>query len=397
MKFIDDSGIQKTKLQESNRKNFVAAQQKVTKQITKEACDQHGITESVLDFSGPDFSIKKFREGAYSLTRSLREANSELQFGQLLRAGVQNIFNDIYQSVEVTYDAAVREAGSNKRQEFYAPLERAGFPKRVERGAPFPETSFKGLDLELINLKWGVMLAIEKELIDDDMTGQIVQRAQQLAENARIFENAYVWTRMFNKSGVSLDGEPLPLSSTYATPYADATAGGIHGSGRGVNSLATASSARLSQSSIQAGWILAKKMLDQSGRPMAVLPSILAVSPQDIFFAETLMGSDYNPSKASTATGDDGKVSGNMSINPIKQLVGIVADRFIADYGAMLIDAGKGFVFQRRDATELVQENPTSGPAFSQEVFRYKERARWEADFIDPKFMINLNPTFAST
>lgn len=391
MKFVDESGTQKTALQEQNEKEFKAFQTSETERKLVETARTYGINDwkKIFDFKRRDFSAKMFRESAYKVA-SLREAHAELALGQLLRAGVMNTFNDMYQAVEVTYTSAVREVSSNKRQEFYAPIERIGFPKRVERQGPFPETSFKGLDIELINVKYGMMFAVERELLDDDQTGQIVQRAAQMGENFRIFEEAYVWARMVNDTSASLDGEPLPVSATYATPYSTT---GIHGTGKGVNAL---SSGRLSQSQIQAGWILAKKMLDQSGRPMVVTPKVLAVSPQDVFFAEVLMNSTMNPSMSSTATADIGKTGSINSINPIKSLVGIVSSRFIKDYGTLLIDP-KGFAFQRRDATEVIQENPQSGPAFSQEVFRYKARARWEADFIDPKFIINLNPSFSAS
>lgn len=391
MLYIDGSG-QKTKLMEANEKSHKEFQTSLTESEIKRIAESHGIKDykKVLDFTRSGFSINKFREGSYAVSARLKEAQSELAFGQLLRAGVQNIFNDIYQAVEVTYTAAVREASSNKRQEFYSPLERVGFPKKVLKGDSFPETNFKGLDLELINTKYGMMLAIERELIDDDQTGQIQQRASQMGENARIHEEAYVWNRMFAGS-LSLDGEALPASYTYSTPFSTT---GIHGAGLGKNAL---SDGRLSQSQIQAGWILAKKMLDQSGRPMVVAPKLLAISPQDIFYAEILLNSVQNPSMSSTASADIGKVGGIMGANPIKNLVAVVSSRFIPDYGAMLIDPAKGFVFQRRDPQEVVAENPQSGPAFSQEVFRYKLRSRWEADFIDPKFMINLNPGFSAT
>lgn len=392
MKFIENGSGHKTPLMEQNDKTVKTVQEASIKAIEQTA-KQYGIQDwkRVLDFNRPDFSIKKFREGAYGVAMKTQEAQAELAFGQLLRAGVQNIFNDIYQAVEVTYTAAVREASSNKRQEFYSPLERVGFPKRVERMDSFPETNMKGLDIELINTKYGMMFSFGRELADDDQTGQIVQRAGQLGENARIYEEAYVWARLMNDSTASLDGEALPVSATYATPYSTT---GIHGAGLGKNALADG---RLSQSQIQAGWILAKKMLDQSGRPMVVTPKILAVSPQDIFFAQVLMNSAQSPSMSSTASADIGKVGGIMGVNPIQNLVAVVSSRFIRDYGALLIDSGKGFVFQRRDPQEVVQENPQSGPAFSQEVFRYKTRSRWEADFIDPKFTINLNPGFQST
>lgn len=391
IKFIENGNGQKTSLMEQNEKIGKEFQLKTTEAEIKRTAETYGIKDfkNVLNLSGSDFSIKKFREGSYKAAK-LMEAQAELAFGQLLRAGVQNTFNDLYQAVEVTYTAVVREVASNKRQEFYSPLERVGFPKRVEAQGQFPETNFKGLDIEMINHKYGMMLAFERELMDDDMTGQIVQRASQLGENARIHEEAYVWARIMNDDTATLDGEALPVSQTYGTPYSTA---GIHAGGFGINALANG---RLSQSQIQNGWILAKQMKDQSGRPMVVTPKLLAVSPQDIFYATILLNSAQNPSMSSTQSAELGKVGGIASINPIQNLVGVVSSRFIRNYGALLVDP-KGFAFQRRDPQEVVQENPTSGPAFSQEVFRYKTRARWEADFIDPKFIINLNPGFAST
>jgi hypothetical protein len=363
-----------------------------TEKAIKRTAESYGIKDykNVLNMQRADFSVRKFMEGAYAVSRKLNEAQAELAFGQLLRAGVQQTFNDIYQAVEVTYPVAVREVASNKRQEFYAPLERVGFPKRVGAQDSFPETNFKGLDIEMINHKIGLMIAFERELLDDDMTGQVVSRASQLGENSRLYEEAYVWARLCNDTTATLDGEALPVSVTYATPYSTT---GIHATGLGKNALADG---RLSQSQIQAAWILAKKMLDQSGRPMVVAPKVMAVSPQDLFFAEVLLNSAQNPSATSTATGDAGKVGSIMGINPIKNLVGVVSSRFIRDYAALLID-NKGFAFQRRDPIEVMQENPQSGPAFSQEVFRYKTRSRWEADFIDPKFIINMNPGFSAT
>lgn len=391
MKFIDDSGTQKTDLMEKNIKTMKTFQCGETEKKIKETAAHYGIQDykNVLNFERADFSIKKFREAAYQVSRKLSEAQSELAFGQLLRAGVQQTFNDIYQAVEVTYPAVVREVASNKRQEFYAPLERVGFPKRVQTQDSFPETNFKGLDIELINHKYGMMLAFERELMDDDMTGQISSRAAQLGENARIYEEAYVWARIMNDATAALDGEALPVSQTYGTPYSSS---GIHAGGFGINAT---TAGRLSQTQIQNGWILSKKMLDQSGRAMVVTPKILAVSPQDIFFAEILLNSQVNPSSSSTQTADIGKVGSIGSVNPIKSLVGVVSSRFIRDYGALLVDP-KGFAFQRRDPQEVMQENPQSGPAFSQEVFRYKTRSRWEADFIDPKFIINLNTSFSA-
>lgn len=407
-KLVDDTGVEKIALQEANRKAFKESHTKNHAKLLEGLSKAYKIPmedmKKIVDFKRDGFSIKAFREASYALAQrfSLFEAQGETVFGQLLRAGVQNTFNDIYQAVEVTYDAVVRQTQSNKRQEFYSPLERVGFPKTVPKQGEFPETDFKGLDNELINVKYGMILAIERELLDDDQTGQIVERAGQMGENARIHEEALVWGNISGQSSLSFDGEAIPASKTFPTPYVNGvpgTSGGLHGSGRGVNALGGSGYAagRISQSTLVSAWILAKKMFDQSGRPLLVMPTTLAVTPQDVFLATVLLNSEYNPSSSSTQTADIGKTGSIMSVNPLKNLTALVATRFMPDYSAILMQAQKGYAFQRRDPTEVIQENPQSGPGFSQEIFRYKERSRWVSDWIDPKFSISINPSLSSS
>jgi CxxC motif-containing protein (DUF1111 family) len=59
---------------------------------------------------------------------------------------------------------------------------------------------------------------------------------------------------------------------------------------------------------------------------------------------------------------------------------------FVPDYAWGVGDPKKGFVFQRRDPLEIVQENPASGDSFKKEVYAYKIRSRWEADWVEPRF-----------
>ena len=49
-------------------------------------------------------------------------------------------------------------------------------------------------------------------------------------------------------------------------------------------------------------------------------------------------------------------------------------------------DTKKGFVFQRRDPLEIVQESPNTGMGFEQEIYAFRGRERFEADWIEPRF-----------
>jgi hypothetical protein len=64
----------------------------------------------------------------------------------------------------------------------------------------------------------------------------------------------------------------------------------------------------------------------------------------------------------------------------------LVISRFLPRKAWALGEAGKGIVFQRRDPLEVVQENPMSGMAYSNDIYSFRSRARWEPDWIDPRF-----------
>jgi hypothetical protein len=64
--------------------------------------------------------------------------------------------------------------------------------------------------VRLKNLKFGRMLNVERELVDDDQTGQIVQRATTMGENVRLFEEQLVMNAL--------------LAATYTTAIGNAPA-----------------------------------------------------------------------------------------------------------------------------------------------------------------------------
>jgi len=145
-----------------------------------------------IDWFSPELSFKRLREAVYTQATRLREANAESAFGQLLRAGIQTYAINSYNTVPVVYPDLVTEVSSRRFQEYYAPLFRPNLPKRVDRGQEFQDNPVLGLDRHLTNQKFGMIEAFERELFDDDQTGQIKNRASQMGENFKIMEEIYV-------------------------------------------------------------------------------------------------------------------------------------------------------------------------------------------------------------
>lgn len=341
--------------------------------------------KKLFAFEDPYFSFKGFRESCYKVaSKKMQEANAENTFSQLLRAGINMIANNWYQLVETNHEMVGASTVSTKAVEPYAPMHRGAVPRRVPAGSAFPRTRVAGLDIQILNEKFGAISDFERELFDDDQTGQIVQRARDIGENMRILEDAWFFQRFIGSAG-SYAGDPIPASQTYSTVW---TPSSSPFTGGGYNR--PTSYGILTPANVQAGDIALMNQLDLLGNKMLVNTNTLLVGVNYKFAARAMLNSQWYPStatiKAGGGAGADTTLGTNYAKNVMEGLYNLVVSRFLPAYAWSIGEAGKGIVFQRRDALELIQENPMSGMAFSVDVYAFRSRARWEPDWIDPRF-----------
>jgi hypothetical protein len=390
MKETQESVIRYSPLIEANRKltkRVVEHQQdKMLESIRKTFGVDMGDSKKFA-LEDPFFSWTRFRESAYKLAESkMQEANAENTFGQLLRAGINLIANNWYNLVDTNHELVGATTFSNHAIELHAPLHRGAVPRRVQAGGKFPHTKVRGLDIQIANEKFGAISDFERELFDDDQTGQIAQRARDIGENMRILEDAWFFQRFLGTAG-SYAGDPIPASQTYTTVWSTSLDGG------GANK--PSSYGAFSPANIQAGDIALMNQKDLLGNLMLVNPNTLIVSPSNKFAAMTLLNSQWYPTNATVkiggGTGADSTVGTSFAANVMQGLYNLVVTRFwnagnTAAKAWALGEGGKGIVFQRRDALEVIQENPMSGMAFTNDVFSFRSRSRFEPDWVDIRF-----------
>lgn len=313
--------------------------------------------------------------------RKLREAVGETAFPQLLRTGVQNFLFDGYEQVGVVYPDLVRVVNSDKFEELYAPLYGAELPKQVNPSQKFEGSRLSGLDVRLRNIKFGRMLEIERELVDDDQTGQIVQKASSMGERVRYVEEIAVMNALLN--------------ATYTT-----TIGNTFSAGK-----------QLGQIQLEEASIKLHKMKDPLGQLIMVQPNTLLVSPSDEFNAAKLLQSALQPSvpgAAGKAIGQAGGAAGGetgwtMTTNPLQGLFALKVSRFLpssldtvkgldATNGAwFLMQAAKSLVFQDRDPLEVAQEAQNAGESFNRDQYRWRVRRRFNTAVIESRYIFRGN------
>jgi hypothetical protein len=213
---------------------------------------------------------------------------------------------------------------------------------------------------------YGLAFALTKVLVEDGdhiRLGQVYARhlAQSLVETKELL-CANILNTAFNSSYPGGDG--VPLIST-AHPIVNGTFS---------NQLAT--SANLSQTSLEQMLIQIRQAVDNNGKKIRLVPRQLVVAPGNIFQAEVLLKSVLRTGNA------------NNDINPVKS-IGLL------DEGAAVLsrltnasawwvqsDAPEGMKLLMRRRLEKTMEGD-----FETDSMRYKATERYIPGFTDPRAM----------
>jgi hypothetical protein len=369
---------------------------KVMERMRESVRSDTGIDPKKIAWSSPFFRVRPLREAMYRITKEqrLREATAETSFGQLLRYGVQHYLFDAYQNVATVYQAIFDSRPSSNRQEWYAPLYGAEVPEDVDPGARFDDSRIRGLDVMIVNKKVGRILSVERELVDDDQTGQIVQRASRLGERMRYKEELDAMSAIVNALDFSPGGGVTAAGYSTAIGNRPTTLGA------------------LAQGAMEAAAIALRKMKDPLGNFMLVQPDTVLVGPDNEINLYKLLNSAYQPSipgvpgtlpyAVGTGTGvafetQQGMTGYTLTANWLQGRYTPVVSTFLAHPAIngtnfwYLLQAKRGQIIQERDPLEVVQENPLSGEAFDFDSYRYRVRRRYKHAVVEPRFIFEGN------
>ena len=213
---------------------------------------------------------------------------------------------------------------------------------------------------------YGLAFALTKVLVEDGdhiRLGQVYARhlAQSLVETKELL-CANILNTAFNSSYPGGDG--VPLIST-AHPIVNGTFS---------NQLAT--SANLSQTSLEQMLIQIRQAVDNNGKKIRLVPRQLVVAPGNIFQAEVLLKSVLRTGNA------------NNDINPVKSIglldegAAVLSRLTNASAWWVQTDAPEGMKLLMRRRLEKTMEGD-----FETDSMRYKATERYIPGFTDPRAM----------
>ena len=328
--------------------------------------------------TAPGFSFKKVRESIRK--QVLREAVAESMFAYLTRYGVQKILMDQYDLVETIYDDIALTNPSKGFEEWYAPVHRYDIPLAVERGEPAPEGRINGLSVAIRNQRYARAFVIERELIEDDQTGQIIRRAQEMGDGMKYAEELACLNAFF------MGGTNAAVASGQTPPANVAGAPG--------NPIAASA---LTQPALEAAWTALTLVLDLEGNFMLVKPDALVVGTQDQITAEKLLTSTFQPSFPTGTAGSVGYfqtrnvLEGKFTVYPSAFVQKIRAANSGAGYPWALLQRKKSLVFQPRTPVQVEQEASNSSVSLLQYQSRYVLQRRFGVGLVDGRFVFFAN------
>ena len=373
------------------------------------------------DFDNANFSFREWRAQAMENYAQLGEANASSAWGQLFRGYIQAQSQGWYKLADANWPQYVGEMASKNRQEFHAPIQGTQLATKVGPGETYNEGQIAGLDIEMVNLKFGLILNFQKELFDDDQTGQIKNQSQSLGESMKITEEAYVAARL--NGGCVGGAQSFVTTLTYGalavTPSKYAWKNYQGGSGSGPynthrfsetagpsgtptgNVLQNPASGavafrQLDALGLKQARYQARNARNLLGLKMIVDARTLVISTTDEDQAAMLAHSEYYPAVpgpmgSTSGAAPSGTVGWTMTKNFLVGMIDPVENRYLQDWEWYLVTKGKGLVFQRRSPWEIVQEVPNSGADFNTDNIRFKSRCRFECDWVDSSFAIQGN------
>lgn len=286
-------------------------------------------------------------------------------WGKLLWPGLNTIYGHTYDEFEVMHEKIFDK--STSRKHFEEDLQVTGYgllSVRPESGGTTYDSSRQGFTTRYTHLEWASGFVISRIVMMDDLYDTVgPDRANGLAFSVRqtmeiVAHN--VLNRAFNSSYTGSDGVEM-----CSTAHVNISGGTF------ANELATASD--LSEASLEQACIDIKKLTNDRGLRINVMPQKLIIPVDLEFETERTLKSTGRPQTA------DNDIN---ALNSMGKFKDVVATPYLTDADAWFIKTSvkKGLRHFEREAPRFSQDND-----FDTDNAKYKTTFRGSWGWTDPK------------
>lgn len=320
---------------------------------------------------------------------SIREVATRGDFPKLMDVGMKTSFFEAYKSVESEYEQVVSFETSTKDKETYPSLSDVSFPEKVLEGEEYPEKGIGEMqDVDITNYKFGEIIGITREMVDDDQTKKIKMQPEKLGKAHRYFENKLVFSTIVAGTTAATCYDGLAI---FTTNHLNRKGGAAVAGNDNVYTSVTMSAGAL---------IVALDMINLwtglDGGHIGVNPMKIICTPRLAYTARWLMSPTSGiPAYAANALGPASNQAQTAGNNPLP-LLGVLASKWLGKVGATALDwyiqtDVPGWIFQVRDPLELYAQGNLSEDWFNRDVMKWKSRKRFGFKNIDWRAMMLIS------
>jgi hypothetical protein len=309
--------------------------------------------------------------------RNIREASGRSEFYTFMTIGLKDLLFKAYRESRVTYPQLVTMATSTKDKEGFPSMGVAPLPEQVLEGQPYNEHGLPKSDLvELTNLKFGEIIAITQELIDDDQTGQIAQLPLGLGNAHAKHEDKTIYS-IVTGNATGYDSQAI-----FSLNHPGFVGGPAIASNDNIYTSVTMSANAVAVAlGLIGGW---------TGHTTDDFLDVVAkniVCPRNLkYTANLLTQSELLPmAYAAGVFGPAAQGGGGKNVLREEGL-GVISsarlDRVSATDWYIQTDF-PGLVMQWRERLQFLAEGINTGTQFDRDVYRWKSKARWVAKMLN--------------
>lgn len=215
---------------------------------------------------------------------------SRADWARLLVPAVSVILGDKYENYPEVYKDVFEMRQSTQAREELLVMSGIGLLEPVAEGGSISDDRMRQLySINFSHAKYGKMLSITQEMIDDGKAASILERQARALKRASVETRNKVAIDILNNATVTNGADGVPLLST------------AHVTSAGNQSNRLAVDADLSEASIEQSYIEMRSIKDDRGVRIQVMPKKLIVPRASMFEAARILESD---SRVGTADND---------------------------------------------------------------------------------------------
>lgn len=308
------------------------------------------------------------------------EAMDSSAFPKITGALISKFVQDGYDLEFGIADQLVTVIPSSQKDDIVVGFTAEDTLEEVVEGMPYSEGAFGEKYHKVYNRKWGRILSLTEEMVKFDQTGQMIQRANRIGQQARSRREEIIIKVIIGDTNTGVTASWRP-GGTATTLFSDTSTDPYDNAGNTFDNVNT--NALTDETDVDENMAMLGAAKDENGRPIVIMPTHILTTPGKIAVARRIVESPMAKEKTLPSG----------IVNVYRGLVEPVASPWVtSELGTnywLLGAFKKQYVYSEVFPLQTMQAKPGNDEEFERDVImRVKARFMGGCAAVSNKFVI---------